>query len=236
MSTHLFMRLGFGGIATRSLVLAVLLTATFAVLSAKAMAETRSLSLFDWKTGETLKVIFKRDGIYDAEGLQRLNEFLRDRRANKSIVMDPRLFDGMWEFYRKSDSRYPIYIISGYRESSPLLAKRTLYFGNGLSREYGFGLNKDGKYLTLDPVRESEDSSTLEERMLLEKLELFRNSFTRKVPRSQHQFGRAVDFFLVDVPPDKVLEILRDMGQGKAFVIRGVNAPRIHFDISNTGG
>jgi hypothetical protein len=150
--------------------------------------------------------------------------------------MDPRLFDGMWEFYRRSGSRYPIYIISGYRESSPFLARRTLYFGPGLSREYGFGLSKDGGFVTLDPVKESGEPSTLEERMLQDKPPLYRNFFTRKVPPSQHQFGRAVDFFLVDVPPEKVVEILRGMGLGRVFVLHGANAPRIHFDISNTGG
>lgn len=230
-----FVRPGIGAFAARGLVAAFVM-ATFALLPAKAMAETRSLSLLDWKTGETLTVIFKRDGIYDSEGLQTLNEFLRDRRANSSIVMDPRLFDGMWEFYRRSGSRYPIYIISGYRESSPLLARRASSSGPGFMREYGFGLNRDGGSATFDPVKESDEPATPDERMLQDRLRLYRNLLARKVPPSQHQFGRAVDFFLVDVPPEKVVEILRGMGQGRAFVIHGRNAPRIHFDISNTGG
>ena len=66
-------------------------------------------------TKKSITVTFKKNGRYDKAGLKKLNRFLRDFRRNEPTNMDPELFDLVWEVYKKSGSRKPIQVISGYR-------------------------------------------------------------------------------------------------------------------------
>lgn len=98
--------------------LMALLVAAFVLSGAlmpSAMAETRSLKLYFLHTGEKAQIVFKRNGRYDRAGLKKLNHFLRDWRQEKSIRMDPRLFDLIWEVYRRTGSNNYINVISAYR-------------------------------------------------------------------------------------------------------------------------
>ena len=94
---------------------------------ADAHAETRSLKLYFVHTGEKAVITFKRNGVYDRQGLQQLNRFLRDWRRNQPTKMDPRLFDLIWEVYRKSGSHTYINVVCGFRspETNSLLRSRT---------------------------------------------------------------------------------------------------------------
>ena len=83
-----------------------------------ASADTRSLKLYFVHTGEKAEIVFKRNGRYDAAGLQQLNRFLRDWRRNEPTKMDPRLFDLIWQAYRTSGSDDYIHVICGYRSPS----------------------------------------------------------------------------------------------------------------------
>ena len=87
---------------------AVLLAAT--TFGFGASAETRSLKLYNAHTRESATIVYKRDGRFDQSGLAQLNKFLRDWRQNKTIKMDPKLFDILWEVYRKSGATRPIMI------------------------------------------------------------------------------------------------------------------------------
>ncbi len=92
-----------------------------------ALAETRSLKLYFVHTGEKAVITFKRNGVYDRQGLQQLNRFLRDWRRNQPTKMDPRLFDLIWEVYRKSGSNAYINVVCGFRspETNALLRSRS---------------------------------------------------------------------------------------------------------------
>ncbi|MBB4063116.1 uncharacterized protein YcbK (DUF882 family) [Gellertiella hungarica] len=94
---------------------------------ADAQAETRSLKLYFVHTGEKAVITFKRNGVYDRQGLQQLNRFLRDWRRNQPTKMDPRLFDLIWEVYRQSGSRTYINVVCGFRspETNSMLRSRT---------------------------------------------------------------------------------------------------------------
>ncbi|MDR3374035.1 MAG: DUF882 domain-containing protein [Ancalomicrobiaceae bacterium] len=87
------------------------------VLSASAIADTRALTIHHTHTGETATIVFKRDGVYDPDGLKKLNYILRDWRQNQVIKMDPTLFDLIWEVYRDSGTTSPIEVVCGYRTS-----------------------------------------------------------------------------------------------------------------------
>ncbi|MBP1848908.1 DUF882 domain-containing protein [Rhizobium halophytocola] len=84
-------------------------------MAGTASAETRSLKIYFVHTGEKADVVFKRNGRYDAAGLKKLSYLLRDWRRNEPTKMDPRLFDLVWEVYRRSNSSGYINVLSGYR-------------------------------------------------------------------------------------------------------------------------
>ena len=85
---------------------------------ASALGETRTLSLYEIHTKESLTVTFKRDGKYDQEALKKLNHFMRDWRANAETSMDPALIDLIWTLHEQLGSKEPVHLISGYRSAS----------------------------------------------------------------------------------------------------------------------
>ena len=93
----------------------LLLAGAGTVHDAAALNETRTLSFHHTHSNEDLTVTFKRDGRYDEAALKELNHYLRDWRTQDQTVMDPHLFDILWEVYRDVDGNKPIQIISSYR-------------------------------------------------------------------------------------------------------------------------
>ncbi|MEO1748119.1 MAG: DUF882 domain-containing protein, partial [Pseudomonadota bacterium] len=83
--------------------------------TAQAHAETRTLKLYFTHTKERAEITFKKNGRYVQSGLTKLNRFLRDHRRNEPTKMDPKLFDLIWEAYRKTGSREYIHVVSAYR-------------------------------------------------------------------------------------------------------------------------
>jgi uncharacterized protein YcbK (DUF882 family) len=83
-----------------------------------AAGDERAISLYNIHTKENLNIVFKRDGKFVAEALEKFNHFMRDWRANISTKMDPALLDLMWDIHRELRSQRPIYIISGHRSGS----------------------------------------------------------------------------------------------------------------------
>lgn len=81
----------------------------------EALAETRTLKLFNTHTKERVSITFKKNGRYVSSGLRELNRFLRDWRRNEITKMDPKLFDLVWEVYQKAGTNKPIHVVSGYR-------------------------------------------------------------------------------------------------------------------------
>ena len=110
------------------LVAATFVAALFTTaLTGFAHAETRSLYLYNTHTHEKVSITFKKNGRYVRSGLRDLNRFLRDWRRNESIKMDPKLFDLIWQVYRRTGSRKPIHVVSGYRSpaTNNMLRKRS---------------------------------------------------------------------------------------------------------------
>lgn len=95
--------------------------------SSSAAAETRSLKLYFVHTKERAEIVFKRNGRFDPRGLQQINMLLRDWRRNEPTKMDPRLFDLVWEVYRRSGAKDYIHVVSAYRSpaTNGMLRSRT---------------------------------------------------------------------------------------------------------------
>ena len=99
----------------------------FAAAPSAAQAETRSLKIYHVHTGERVEIVFKRNGRYVQDGLNKLNRALRDWRRNEPTKMDPRLLDTIWEVYNKTGSRGYIHVVGGYRSpaTNSMLRKRS---------------------------------------------------------------------------------------------------------------
>ena len=132
-----------GSVARRAVVGAsvVLLTAaawwSATTYGANALGETRTLSIFNIHTKETITVTFKRDGKYDQDALTRLNTFMRDWRANKETKMDPVLIDHIWTLHKELGSTVPVHLICGYRTAET----------NANLRKHGGGQAKKSQHI-----------------------------------------------------------------------------------------
>ncbi|MET0869560.1 MAG: DUF882 domain-containing protein, partial [Methyloceanibacter sp.] len=113
-----------GSVARRAIFgacLTLLAAATWCTATAyraSATGETRTLSMFNIHTKETLTVTFKRDGKYDDAALKQINTFMRDWRANQETKMDPALIDLIWTLHKQLGSHEPIHLVSAYRSAA----------------------------------------------------------------------------------------------------------------------
>ncbi|MFM9942183.1 MAG: DUF882 domain-containing protein [Hyphomicrobiaceae bacterium] len=114
---------------TRGLLAGVAVAALMAVASlpgiVTAASGSRTISLYNIHTKETVTVVYKKDGKYDEAALEKINHVLRDHRANAATKMDRDLIDLVWEMHQELGSKEPIHVISGYRSraSNELLRK-----------------------------------------------------------------------------------------------------------------
>jgi len=82
-----------------------------------ASGETRTLSLYEIHTKESLTVTFKRDGVFDEDALKQLNHFMRDWRADQETKMDRELIDLIWTLHHQLGSQKPIHLVSAFRSA-----------------------------------------------------------------------------------------------------------------------
>jgi uncharacterized protein YcbK (DUF882 family) len=95
--------------------------------TATADGDTRSISLRNTHTNETLTVTYKVKGRYDEEALKKLNHILRDWREDEPTRIDPHLIDLIWDVYREVEATEPIAIVCGYRSpgTNAMLRRRS---------------------------------------------------------------------------------------------------------------
>ncbi|MFB9952489.1 DUF882 domain-containing protein [Rhizobium puerariae] len=115
------------------------------VSAREAAAEDRSLKLYFIHTGEKAVITFKRNGRYDQKGLQQINQFLRDWRRDQPTRMDPRLFDLVWEVYRRSGATDYIHVVSAFRspETNGMLRSRSRNTGVAKNSQHMLGKAMD---------------------------------------------------------------------------------------------
>ena len=92
-----------------------------------ADGETRTISLHHVHTSEDLTVTYKRNGRYDEEALQKINNLLRDWRQQEPTKMDPEVIDLLWEVHHEVGAKEPIWVVCGYRspETNAMLRSRS---------------------------------------------------------------------------------------------------------------
>jgi len=132
-------------VAVRGVAALTLAVGLTAAVAGAAQAETRSLKLYFVHTGERATITFKRNGKFDADGLAKLNRFLRDWRRNEPTKMDPRLFDLIWSVYQKSGSSDYINVLCGYRApgTNEMLRNRSRHTGVAKESQHILGKAMD---------------------------------------------------------------------------------------------
>jgi uncharacterized protein YcbK (DUF882 family) len=101
--------------------------ALFCGLTVASNAETRTLKIYHVHLNERSEITYKRNGKFLPDGLNKLNRALRDWRRNEPTKMDPRLFDVVWEAYKRTGATGYINVIGGYRSAATnsMLRKRS---------------------------------------------------------------------------------------------------------------
>ncbi len=140
---------GFAALLTaltrRVAIAALLALAVLPVLflsAGSASAQDKSLKLYFVHTGEKAVITFKRNGKFDSRGLAQINQFLRDWRRNEPAKMDPRLFDLVWEVYRRSGATDYIHVVSAYRSPATNNMLRTRSRVTGVAKNSQHMLGK----------------------------------------------------------------------------------------------
>jgi uncharacterized protein YcbK (DUF882 family) len=76
---------------------------------------TRTLSLYNIHTKETLTAVYRKGGKLVPAEMEKINWIFRDWRRDEATTMDPGLIDLLWQIHTELGSKQPIHIISGYR-------------------------------------------------------------------------------------------------------------------------
>ncbi len=102
---------------TSTAVAAALGTGIFMNWNAPAVSggETRTLSLYQVHTKESVTVTYMKDGKYIPSAMKKLNYILRDWRRNEVTTISPKTIDLVWELHADLGSKRPVHIVSGYR-------------------------------------------------------------------------------------------------------------------------
>ena len=94
----------------------LLLVGSVGVQHAKAVGDTRTLTLHHVHTDEDLTITYKKNGQYDEEALKKINWIMRDWRKNEADRRwTAQEIDLLWEVYQEVGAKEPIQIICGYR-------------------------------------------------------------------------------------------------------------------------
>jgi len=113
----------------KSLLKTTLLLVSMAVISTLSgnTGGERMLSFFHTHTGDSLQVIYFRQGEYDNEAFAQLRVFLADWRNGKQHDLDPELMDILWQLQQVTGSTNTWEVISAYRspETNEMLRARS---------------------------------------------------------------------------------------------------------------
>ncbi|HXG77794.1 MAG TPA: DUF882 domain-containing protein [Methyloceanibacter sp.] len=156
-----------GSVARRAVLgasfVAIAVAAWCAATAGRAGAgETRTLSLYEIHTKETLTVTYKRDGKYDEEALKKLNHFMRDWRADQETKMDPALIDLIWTLHKELGSKQPIHLISGYRSAATNASLRKKGGGQAKKSQHILGKAADIHFPDV-PIKTLRNSALVQE-------------------------------------------------------------------------
>lgn len=125
--------------------------------------QTRTISLHNIHTKETITVEYKKDGKYVPTAMEQINWIMRDWRRNEKTRMDPELIDLLWEIHTELGSKQPIHIISGYRSPATNEMLRRTRGGQAKQSRHMLGKAADVHFPDV-PIRKLRYSALVRER------------------------------------------------------------------------
>lgn len=123
----------------------------------------RRIAFYNIHTKETLSIVYKRRGQYQAGAMKRINHILRDWRQERPTRMDPKLIDLVWEIHTELGSREPVHVISGYRSPKTNAMLRRTRGGQARRSQHLLGKAMDVHFPDV-PVRRLRYSALIRER------------------------------------------------------------------------
>jgi uncharacterized protein YcbK (DUF882 family) len=84
-------------------------------MSNASFEDRRDLSFYHTHTGRALHIVYYRDGRYDPDALQAIDDFLKDFRNGERHPIDPALLDVLYEIKVRTGTHSPFEVISAYR-------------------------------------------------------------------------------------------------------------------------
>lgn len=112
--------------------------------AAQTPAGDRSLTFYNTHTDEKLSATYFRGNNLDQGALKDINYILRDFRTGDVFHMDLKLLDLLTELHRKTGSKQPFQIISGYR--SPKTNQMLSSESSGVAKH---SMHLDGKAIDI---------------------------------------------------------------------------------------
>lgn len=92
-----------------------LIVASSFLSAQETQATERRLQIYSVNTKERIDVVYKRNGEFIPEALDKIDWIMRDWRRDEQIKMSRELIDLLWEVHQQVGSKEPIHLISGYR-------------------------------------------------------------------------------------------------------------------------
>ncbi|MGQ0671903.1 MAG: DUF882 domain-containing protein [Hyphomicrobium sp.] len=139
----------------RSLLAILLAAGAIALTGGRALIAApeppREISFFHIHTKETLTIVYKVDGKYVPEAMDKIDWLMRDWRQNKAIKMDPKTIDILWEMHTELGSKEPIHIICGYRSGATNAMLRRTVGGQAKNSNHITGLAIDAYFPDVPP-------------------------------------------------------------------------------------
>ena len=129
----------------------------------QAESNERSLTIYNIHTKETVTAVFKRNGRYVEDGVEKLNHIMRDYRRNETTKMDPALFDLLWQVHTELGSKAPIHLISGYRSPETNAMLRRTVGGQAKRSRHILGKAADVHFPDI-PLKQLRYSALIQER------------------------------------------------------------------------
>ena len=143
--------------------LALLTALAFPSFSRGATAEERKIEFYNIHTKDNISIVYKRDGKFIPEALQKLNYFMRDWRKNETIKIDPDLFDLIWEIHQELGSKQPVNLICGHRSGATNEMLRRTRGGQARASLHITGQAADIQFPDI-PIKQLRNSALIRER------------------------------------------------------------------------
>jgi len=117
----------------------------------------RVLRFFHTHTGDSLHVVYFRQGEYDPRALADLRVFLADWRDGRQHDLDPQLMDILWQIQQATGSSDTWEVISAYRspETNELLRSRSRGVAKNSQHLKGNAIDVRLRGLDLDMLRDT---------------------------------------------------------------------------------